>query len=324
MRKNGLKNSPQASAEPGRFSGIRRSRLGPGSINIKTLSEIVGFKVGQRGEELFFLDNTPEQAQLGQKALLALERFPIQGEAPTIWEVETLGFLLKENPDLDVDAFFNTGLSLKAGEKQVIARNPAQKSYLESIKKSTLTFGLGPAGTGKTFLAVAMAVEDLLTGEVSRVILTRPAVEAGERLGFLPGDLAEKIDPYLRPLYDALADLLSVEKYTKYNERRQIEVAPLAFMRGRTLSSAFVILDEAQNTSREQMKMFLTRLGPGSKAVVTGDPGQSDLPTPSGLQEAMDILPGIPGVSFCFFSSRDTVRHRLVRRILDAYAKRES
>jgi phosphate starvation-inducible PhoH-like protein len=202
-----------------------------------------------------------------------------------------------------------------------VARTEAQRAYIAAMRQNDLVFGLGPAGTGKTYLAVAIAVGELLGGRYGRLILTRPAVEAGERLGFLPGDLAEKIDPYLRPLYDALSELMPAEKFQKFNERRQIEVAPLAFMRGRTLSNAFVILDEAQNTSKEQMKMFLTRLGPGSRAVVTGDPGQSDLPMgePSGLKEAMEILPGINGISFCFFSSRDTVRHRLVRQILEAY-----
>jgi phosphate starvation-inducible PhoH-like protein len=192
------------------------------------------------------------------------------------------------------------------------------------MSKNDLVFGLGPAGTGKTYLAVAMAVEALHQGRVSRLILTRPAVEAGERLGFLPGDLADKIDPYLRPLYDALSELLPMERLTRLSKLRRIEVAPLAFMRGRTLSGAFVILDEAQNTTTEQMKMFLTRLGPGSKAVVTGDPDQSDLPggRPLGLMEAMEILPGIEGLAFCHFRGQDVVRHRLVRHILAAYERK--
>jgi phosphate starvation-inducible PhoH-like protein len=299
----------------------RRSKLGPGSINLKILSDALGFKVGQRGSEFFLMDSDPRLTALARKALKGLEIMPTQEESPSVWEVECLGFLISENPEIDLDAFFSDTPAPARGGKQVVARTEAQKLYIASMRQNDLVFGLGPAGTGKTYLAVATAVEEILAGKFKRLILTRPAVEAGERLGFLPGDLAEKIDPYLRPLHDALADLMPPDKFQKFNERGQIEVAPLAFMRGRTLSNSFVILDEAQNTSREQMKMFLTRLGPGSKAVVTGDPGQSDLPLgePSGLKEVMEILPGINGISFCFFSSRDSVRHRLVRQILEAY-----
>ncbi|MDR2340612.1 MAG: PhoH family protein [Deltaproteobacteria bacterium] len=298
----------------------RRSRLGPGSVNLRILSEALGFKVGQRGSEVFLPDTDPRLLALGRKALRGLEIMPTAEESPSAWEVECLGFLISENPDIDLDEFFSQPAPSVAG-KATVARTEAQKSYLAAMRANDLVFGLGPAGTGKTYLAVATAVSELLSGNYGKLVLTRPAVEAGERLGFLPGDLAEKIDPYLRPLWDALQELMPQDKFQRFAERRQIEVAPLAFMRGRTLSNAFVILDEAQNTSREQMKMFLTRLGPGSKAVVTGDPGQSDLPLgePSGLKEAMEILPGINGISFCFFSSRDTVRHRLVRQILEAY-----
>jgi phosphate starvation-inducible PhoH-like protein len=298
-----------------------RARLGPGSANLKILSDALGFKVGQRGSEVFLPDTDPRLAALGRKALQGLELLPTQDEVPSPWEVECLGFLISENPDIDLEEFYSRSAPrLKAG-KVVAARTEAHKQYLAAMRQNDLVFGLGPAGTGKTYLAVAQAVDELLNGRFQRLILTRPAVEAGERLGFLPGDLAEKIDPYLRPLWDALADLMPADKLQKFSERRLVEVAPLAFMRGRTLSRSFVILDEAQNTSKEQMKMFLTRLGPDSKAVVTGDPGQSDLPMgePSGLKEAMEILPGISGISFCFFSSRDTVRHRLVRQILEAY-----
>jgi phosphate starvation-inducible PhoH-like protein len=234
-----------------------------------------------------------------------------------------LAALLKADPNLDLEVFFNGYRPRLGSDKLVLGRTPGQKAYLEAISQNDLVFGLGPAGTGKTFLAVAMAAESLSSGQVSRLVLTRPAVEAGERLGFLPGDLADKIDPYLRPLYDALGELMPHDKLNRAYERNLIEVAPLAFMRGRTLSGAFVILDEAQNTTGEQMKMFLTRLGPGSKAVVTGDPDQSDLPggRPGGLLEAMEILPGVEGVAFCYFTSQDVVRHRLVRHILQAYKR---
>jgi phosphate starvation-inducible PhoH-like protein len=321
MKKTNENAEPRQTEQPEQPVFPRRSRLGPGSVNLKILSDALGFKVGQRGTELFLPDTDPRLAALGRKALRGLELMPTQEETPSAWEVECLGFLISENPDVDLDDFFSAPPGPSRGGRLVAARTEAQKAYLAAMRHNDLVFGLGPAGTGKTDLAVATAVDELLAGKYGRLILTRPAVEAGERLGFLPGDLAEKIDPYLRPLRDALSELMPMEKYVKFSERGQIEVAPLAVMRGRTLSHAFVILDEAQNTSKEQMKMFLTRMGPGTRAVVTGDPGQSDLPLgePSGLKEAMEILPGINGISFCFFSSRDTVRHRLVRQILEAY-----
>ena len=200
-----------------------------------------------------------------------------------------------------------------------------QKKYVDAIDANTVIFGIGPAGTGKTYLAMAKAVQALQTHEVNRIILTRPAVEAGERLGFLPGDLQSKVDPYLRPLYDALFDMLGAETYQKYLERGNIEVAPLAYMRGRTLDDSFIILDEAQNTSREQMKMFLTRMGFGSKMVITGDITQIDLPgdKPSGLKDAMKILKGVEGVSICQLTQQDVVRHVMVQRIIEAYARFE-
>ena len=211
---------------------------------------------------------------------------------------------------------------MKAGVKKAVqARSLNQAKYLESIEKNDMTFGVGPAGTGKTYLAVAMAVAAMNAKKVSRIVLVRPAVEAGERLGFLPGTLQEKIDPYLRPLYDALYDLWEPEKVEKMLEKNIIEVAPLAFMRGRTLNDAFIIMDEAQNTTGEQMKMFLTRLGQGSKAVITGDITQIDLPNPkkSGLVEAVNLLDGVEGIQFCHFEDVDVVRHTLVQRIIRAY-----
>ena len=216
-------------------------------------------------------------------------------------------------------------LCVTAKGKPIKAKTLGQKRYVDAIKKSTVTLGIGPAGTGKTYLAVAAAVAAFRAGQVNRIILTRPAVEAGERLGFLPGDLQSKVDPYLRPLYDALFDMLGTETYNKYLERGNIEVAPLAYMRGRTLDDSFIILDEAQNTSREQMKMFLTRLGFGSKIVITGDVTQIDLPADkvSGLREAMRVLNGVEDIAICRLSGADVVRHVIVQRIIKAYEEDE-
>ena len=204
-------------------------------------------------------------------------------------------------------------------------RGPNQRQYLQNIRTNDLIFGIGPAGTGKTYLAVACAVEALQTDRVRRIVLVRPAVEAGERLGFLPGDMAQKVDPYLRPMYDALYDMMGFDRVARAIERQIIEIAPLAFMRGRSLNDSFIILDEAQNTSVEQMKMFLTRMGFGSKAVVTGDVTQTDLPRQqmSGLRHVMNVLPGVPGVAFTHFTSKDVVRHPLVQRIVEAYEQRQ-
>ena len=210
-------------------------------------------------------------------------------------------------------------------EDTMLAKTIGQKDYIKTIQACPVTIGVGPAGTGKTYLAVAAAVAAFREKEVSRIILTRPAVEAGERLGFLPGDLQSKVDPYLRPLYDALFDMLGPETYQKYLEKGNIEVAPLAYMRGRTLDDSFIILDEAQNTSREQMKMFLTRMGFGSRVVITGDVTQIDLPSdkPSGLKEAMRVLDGVEGVGICRLTQNDVVRHIMVQRIIEAYARFE-
>ena len=230
--------------------------------------------------------------------------------------------LVIADPGVSLKSLVDSGKQRSAGVKRMVQpRSPNQRKYVEAIEQGDMTFGLGPAGTGKTYLAVAMAVSALLANKVSRIILVRPAVEAGERLGFLPGSLQEKVDPYLRPLYDALYDLLDPMKVDKLLESNVIEVAPLAFMRGRTLSDAFIIMDEAQNTTTEQMKMFVTRLGNGSKAVITGDMTQIDLPNPkkSGLFEALRVLDGVEGITFCHFEDVDVVRHSLVQRIVRAY-----
>jgi phosphate starvation-inducible PhoH-like protein len=230
--------------------------------------------------------------------------------------------LVIADPTVSLKSLVDSGKQRSAGVKRMVQpRSPNQRRYVEAIEQSDMTFGLGPAGTGKTYLAVAMAVSALVAKKVSRIILVRPAVEAGERLGFLPGSLQEKVDPYLRPLYDALYDLLDPQKVDKLLESNVIEVAPLAFMRGRTLSDAFIIMDEAQNTTTEQMKMFVTRLGNNSKAVITGDLTQTDLPNPkkSGLLEALHVLDGVEGIRFCHFEDVDVVRHQLVQRIVRAY-----
>lgn len=226
------------------------------------------------------------------------------------------------DPVVTLRSLVDSGKQRSAGTKRMVnPRSPNQRKYVEAIEQSDMTFGLGPAGTGKTYLAVAMAVSALLSKKVSRIILVRPAVEAGEKLGFLPGSLQEKVDPYLRPLYDALYDLVDPIKIDKMLETNVIEVAPLAFMRGRTLNDAFIIMDEAQNTTTEQMKMFVTRLGNNSKAVITGDLTQTDLPNPkkSGLLEALQVLDGVEGIRFCHFEDVDVVRHHLVQRIVRAY-----
>ena len=230
--------------------------------------------------------------------------------------------LVVADPAITLKSLVDSSKQRSAGVKRMVQpRSPNQRKYVEAIEQSDMTFGLGPAGTGKTYLAVAMAASALMAKKVSRIILVRPAVEAGERLGFLPGSLQEKVDPYLRPLYDALYDLLDPVKVDKMLESNVIEVAPLAFMRGRTLNDAFIIMDEAQNTTTEQMKMFVTRLGANSKAVITGDLTQTDLPNPkkSGLLEALHVLDGVEGIRFCHFEDVDVVRHHLVQRIVRAY-----
>jgi phosphate starvation-inducible PhoH-like protein len=236
-------------------------------------------------------------------------------------DVKTAAQLVAQDESVALAEYFLKGAARTSGKRQVMPKSVNQRRYLEAIEQKDIVFGIGPAGTGKTYLAMAQAVSYLLAKRISRIILARPAVEAGEKLGFLPGDLQEKVNPYLRPLYDALYDMLDIERADRLLERGTIEVAPIAFMRGRTLNDAFVILDEAQNTTSEQMKMFLTRLGFGSKAVITGDITQIDLPSgrTSGLVEAMTVVGSVEGIEFIRFDERDVVRHQLVQQIVKAY-----
>jgi phosphate starvation-inducible PhoH-like protein len=297
-----------------------RLLLGAQNSTLKFISQELDLRAGFRGDQVI-LNGDDYQVELAKSLLEQLYKL-IQDGYP-VYEADLIYALriLQANPkarlkDIFLDQIYFTG------KKQIISpKSNVQREYLQAIRTHDLVFGVGPAGTGKTYLAMAKAVDSLLKNEHERIILTRPAVEAGEKLGFLPGDLAEKVNPYLRPLYDALHDMMDFEKYTRLMHKGAIEVAPLAFMRGRTLNNAFIILDEAQNTTSEQMKMFLTRLGHRSKAVVTGDITQVDLPggVVSGLIEAWQILQGIEGIAFVRFSRQDVVRHKLVRDIIRAY-----
>ena len=297
------------------FSPPNNARLthlcGPMDEHLRTIEVALGVKIAHRHEQ-FKVDGPKLKAKRGMEMLQALYEI-----AAKPISVATVQLMLAGDADMvDSEA---PGLQTRRADLR--ARTPNQATYLDSIAGHDITFGIGPAGTGKTYLAVAMAVDALQRSAVQRIVLTRPAVEAGERLGFLPGDLNQKIDPYLRPLYDALYDLMGFEQVQKAFERQAIEIAPLAFMRGRTLNNAFIILDEAQNTTTEQMKMFLTRIGFGAKAVETGDVSQIGLPKTqlSGLIDAERVLKRVKGIAICRFTSADVVRHPLVARIVDAY-----
>ena len=266
------------------------------------------------------LEGRAEEIALAEKTIKALLTLADNGEEIDKTRTAYCIELAKENREEEIATLTTGTVAVTARGKQIKCKTVGQKLYVDAIKKNTVTIGVGPAGTGKTYLAVCMAVSAFKSKQVEKIILTRPAVEAGEKLGFLPGDLQEKVDPYLRPLYDALQELLGLETYAKLMERGAIEVAPLAYMRGRTLSGAFIILDEAQNTTKEQMKMFLTRMGEGSKMVVTGDITQIDLDgKASGLVHATEILEGVDGVAVCKLTAKDVVRHPLVMRIIKAY-----
>jgi phosphate starvation-inducible PhoH-like protein len=288
--------------------------------NIKYLESLLDVRVDARGSELL-IDGGDEDVAVVENILNDFSDLFVAGKQFSDKDLRDAFKQIADDRALSLRDYFETSRFNPSGKKTVAPKTATQRKYIEAIGKNDLTFGIGPAGTGKSFLAVAMAVQDLMQKKVSRIILTRPAVEAGEKLGFLPGDLQDKVDPYLRPLYDALFDLVDAERVTKMLEKRIIEVAPLAFMRGRTLADAFIILDEAQNTTSEQMKMFLTRIGFGSKAVVTGDITQIDLPRGqrSGLKEAQEVLDNVTGIDFVHFSKKDVVRHKLVQMIVEAY-----
>lgn len=304
------------------FSDIElvRQLFGEQDSHLKRLADPLGIQIHARGNTVH-LKGDEMAVDLARRVLeqlygLLKEKYPVYPN-----DIDYALRILKENHSADLKKIFLDTVYVTSKKRAITPRNQNQQAYIEAIRNFDIVFGIGPAGTGKTYLAMAMAVAALAKGSVSRIILTRPAVEAGESLGFLPGDLSDKVDPYLRPLYDALHDMMRFEKVATLMQNGVIEVAPLAFMRGRTLNEAFIILDEAQNTTTEQMKMFLTRIGFNSKAVVTGDITQIDLPAgkTSGLVEAKDILSIVKGIQFIHFTRQDVVRHRLVQDIINAY-----
>ena len=290
--------------------------------NVHYLESLFDVQISARGSNLLIEGETHDVEAL-TRLLSDFASLIARGEKFQNGDLQQAFKQIAENSSLTLHDFFPKRQIISSGGRQVSPKSPNQKRYIEAIQQRDIVFAIGPAGTGKTYLAVAMAVSYLMSKRVERIVLARPAVEAGERLGFLPGDLQEKVNPYLRPLYDALYHMLDVEKVNKLMERQVIEIAPLAFMRGRTLGDSFIILDEAQNTSPEQMKMFLTRIGFNSKAVITGDITQVDLPPGkrSGLIEAIRILKEVPGLTFAHFDERDVVRHELVQLIIKAYEK---
>lgn len=293
--------------------------------NIKLIEKELRVRITCRSNELK-IEGDAENTSKAYKVIESLLQLINRGEALSEQNIHYCISLVNEGSEEKIEQLAGDCICITANGKPIKPKTIGQKRYCNLISKNTITIGVGPAGTGKTYLAVAMAVTAFRSKQINRIILTRPAVEAGEKLGFLPGDLQSKVDPYLRPLYDALFDMLGAETYQKYVERGNIEVAPLAYMRGRTLDDSFIILDEAQNTTSEQMKMFLTRLGHNSKMVITGDVTQIDLPrgAKSGLRECIKILRNIEGIGNCTFDEKDVVRHRLVQEIIKAYAKYEN
>jgi len=295
---------------------------GQRSRNLKLVEKEADVSLHLRGNELTIEGQAPA-VEVAQKALTTIYGFAKRGNPMPGDDIIRAVRVLRADQQADLRQIFSDTILVPRASRPITPKGLAQKKYVDAVRRDDIVFGIGPAGTGKTYLAMAMAVRALLDKEVKRIVLTRPAVEAGERLGFLPGTMEEKVNPYLRPLYDALHDMLDFDKVQRLMDKSVIEVAPLAFMRGRTLNDSFVIFDEAQNATTEQMKMFLTRLGFGSKAVVTGDVTQSDLPNgqKSGLQEAQQILGGIDGISLCYFDKSDVVRHPLVQSVINAYER---
>ncbi|MCB9678563.1 MAG: PhoH family protein [Alphaproteobacteria bacterium] len=290
--------------------------------HLQLIGERTGLSLSQRGTQILISGEDGEAVLWGERLLEQLYDLVASGHSLDLEDVAHSIRILANDPGARLGEYFDDTVLIGVDGRRITPRSPGQRTYLNALRKHDVVFGVGPAGTGKTYLAMAVAVAALKRGDVKRIILTRPAVEAGEKLGFLPGDLNEKVDPYLRPLYDALEDMLPADRVARLLERRTIEVAPLAFMRGRTLKSAMVVLDEAQNTTREQMRMFLTRLGPDSKMVITGDVTQIDLPTriQSGMVQALRVLSGIDRIGIVKLTSIDVVRHPLVAEIIDAYA----
>jgi phosphate starvation-inducible PhoH-like protein len=293
---------------------------GPHDANLKHIESLLNVDIRTQGTDLT-VEGDPASERRAHQIFEQLKSLMQAGYELTNGDVKTAAQLIIDNDDVDLKDYFLKGGQRSGTKRRVNPKSVNQRKYLDAIEQFDIVFGVGPAGTGKTYLAMAQAVNYLVAKKVSRIVLARPAVEAGEKLGFLPGDLQEKVNPYLRPLYDALFDMMDAEKAGRLIERGVIEVAPIAFMRGRTLNDAFVILDEAQNTTSEQMKMFLTRLGFGSKAVVTGDITQIDLPNAraSGLVEALRIVRDVEGIGFVYFDDKDVVRHKLVQQIVKAY-----
>jgi phosphate starvation-inducible PhoH-like protein len=308
------------------FEDLNFARLlfGEHNSNLNRIADTMEINIHARGNTVY-IDGDTISCDLAENLLnqlyeLLQNNYPIYPN-----DIDYAIRALSADDNINLKDIFLDSVFKTAKNRSIAPKNPAQKEYIDAVRTSDIVFGIGPAGTGKTYLAMAMAVSHLSKGIVNRIILTRPAVEAGESLGFLPGDLSEKVDPYLRPLYDALHDMMPFEKVASLMEQGVIEVAPLAFMRGRTLNDAFIILDEAQNTTAEQMKMFLTRIGFGSRAVITGDITQTDLPRGvlSGLRHGLEVLDGVEGIGITRFDNRDVVRHPLVQRIVDAYDRHD-